>query len=479
MNKKKTIALACALVMAATAAGCSGKTASKESETVTLSWYVPLSAQADMAEVMDAAAELTVPKINARLDLQCIDASAFTERMNMNMASGSTFDMTFTGYVNPYLQAVKKGGLMDITDLIDESATELKAAIPDYAWEAAEVDGRLYAVPNLQGFAPSNSLLFLKKYTDKYQFDVDSMQSMEDLESYLKQIKDGEPGIYPYRPYYDTMMWYGDIYEIIESNVAIRADGSSPEVFFIYDTPEYQQALKTLHSWYEKGYIRSDYLSAGNESQDAKAGKYAVNNSGWLPGAEESAKISNGNNEVIIKPMMKSYLTKEKALATMIGIGADSKNAEKSIQMIELLNTDKELYNLISYGLEGKHYTKGDNGKVTVNTESGYVTNSAWMFGNQFNAYILEGQDDDVWEKTEQLNQEAVKSPLLGFVLDTDPIKNEISQISAVDSEYNFRNWVVNGTDNWEAYMSKLEQAGSQKVLDEIQKQVNAYWESK
>ena len=101
------------------------------------------------------------------------------------------------------------------------------------------------------------------------------------------------------------------------------------------------------------------------------------------------------------------------------------------------------------------------------------------MFGNQFNAYLQVGQDDDVWEQTSKLNDEAIKSPLLGFVLDTDPIKNEISQISAINSEYALNTFIVNGLDNWDEYMKKLETAGSKKVLAEIQKQVNEYWKTK
>ena len=75
------------------------------------------------------------------------------------------------------------------------------------------------------------------------------------------------------------------------------------------------------------------------------------------------------------------------------------------------------------------------------------------------------------------MNNESVTSPLLGFVLDTDPIKNEIAQISAVNAEYTLYGFVVNGKDNWDAYMKKLDQAGRKKVLEEVQKQVNEYWE--
>ena len=475
---KRMIALVCAAGLIAATAACDRTKKTAESEDVTnITWYVPISAQSDMQSVMDAAAEITVPLIGAKLDLQCIDASAFKERMNMNMASGDSFDLTFAGYLNPYLQAVRKGGLMDITDIIDKEAPKLKESLPDYAWEVAKVKDRIYAVPNLQFYALPNSLLFLKKYCDKYNFNPNDMKSMNDLEPFLAKIKANEPGIYPYTPSYHTLLWTGDKYEVIEANVAIKADGSSPEVFLIYDTPEYKEAIETLHSWFEKGYIRSDYLSVGSDAADTKAGKYAVNNSGWAPGAEITAKINNGNNDVIIKPMTKPYMIRKKATDTMIAVGANSKNPEKSVKMIELMNTNKELYNLICYGIKDKHYKTDSSGKFEIIEDGGYVTNSAWMFGNQFNAMLQQGQEDGIWEETKKLNDEAQLSPLYGFLPDTKKISVQLASCKSVVGEYKTAlGEGVGDTDQlYSEFIAKLDAAGVNTLIDELQTQIDAW----
>lgn len=473
---KKMIVFLCAAIMLCSFTGCSKQETSGGGGSTSLSWYLPMSKPTDLQSVVDEVNKMTESLIGATVDIQPIDVSSYTERMNMLMASGATFDMAFTGYVNPYTQAVSRGGLMNITELV-EARPHLKESIPDYAWEAAKINGELYAVPNVQGFAPPNTLYLRKSLVEKYNFDVDSINKMEDLEPFLAAVKN-EQGIYPYRNCYGTDMWTGGIYETIEAGVAIRADGSSPEVFFIENTPEYKQALSTLQDWYKKGYLREDLLSAGSDAQDVKMGKYAVNQGGWLPGADQTAIVSNGG-EVIAKTMMKPYLAKAKALATMVAVGKGSKNAEKALDMIELLNTNDELYNLISFGIEGKHYTKNEEGKLVINADAGYNPNCAWMFGNQFHAMLLEGQDDNIWEETEKMNNESVVSPIIGFVLDTEPIKNEISQIASVREEYALNNFVVNGNGNWEAYQAKLESAGASRVLEEIQKQINEYWKTK
>ena len=150
------------------------------------------------------------------------------------------------------------------------------------------------------------------------------------------------------------------------------------------------------------------------------------------------------------------------------------------MEFIQLINTNEELYNLISFGIEGKHYTKNDDGKISIIENSGYSPNAAWKFGNQFKAYITEGQEDDVWEETERVNNESLKSPLLGFVFDNSSVKSEISQISTVAGEYSV---LDKGADDpakyLDEYSKKMDAAGQRKVLEEMQKQVIEYWETK
>ena len=187
------------------------------------------------------------------------------------------------------------------------------------------------------------------------------------------------------------------------------------------------------------------------------------------------------NRDVMVIKMQEPYLKKSNCLAAMTGIGYNSKNPEKAIKLIELVNTDKEFYNLICFGIEGKHYEFNEEGIVRKIADSGYNPNADWKFGNQFNAYLMEGQDDNLWNETAELNLSAQESPLLGFVLNMDPIKTEISQISAVNTEYArvIANGAKDPAEYMDEYRAKLEKAGIQSLKEEIQKQVDAYWATK
>ena len=147
------------------------------------------------------------------------------------------------------------------------------------------------------------------------------------------------------------------------------------------------------------------------------------------------------------------------------------------MKFIELINTNKELYNIICFGIEGKHYTKDDEGHIVVDSNSGYFQNNGdWKFGNQFNAYILAGNDDNVWEETKKLNDEAVEYPLSGFMFDNSSVTAELTAIETVNSQYSVLNKGAQNPDEYfETFKEKQKEAGAEKVLAEYQKQIDEF----
>ena len=163
----------------------------------------------------------------------------------------------------------------------------------------------------------------------------------------------------------------------------------------------------------------------------------------------------------------------------MTAVSQTSKKPVKALKLIELMNTDKELYNLIAYGIKGKHYNLSSENKVEYIENSGYAPKAAWKFGNQFNAYLEAGQDDNTWKETERLNNESEKSPILGFVLNTDPIVSEISQVETVLGEFKVLN---NGAEDpgtyWDTFKKKLKAAGHDRIKAEVERQIKEFFKN-
>jgi len=97
------------------------------------------------------------------------------------------------------------------------------------------------------------------------------------------------------------------------------------------------------------------------------------------------------------------------------------------------------------------------------------------MQGNNLLLYLLETEPEDKWEFFNKFNSEAVESPLSGFWPDFTPIEAELAVISNLIEEYEAYLW--NGVLDPEVYLPeyirKIEEAGAEKVIAELQRQVD------
>ena len=494
MKMKRIVSAMLGLSVAATMAvglsGCGGDKSSGD----TLVWYVIGDKPDAHEKVMAKANEIIKEKIGMTLDLQYIDSASFTEKMKMKMASSEAYDLAFTGYVNDYQTAVQMGGLYDITDLIKE--TGLDQVIEDYYLESATINGRIYGIPNIQVISnPTDIEIFdsaaegadiegdLAEIEEKSNIHATYEQLQEVMGVYdrmFKKVHDAHPELYTWNPG-NNMAVVG--YEDIAGGVGLRKDGTSDKLEIIYETDEWKLGEEKMNEWFKAGYIRSDIASVGNAySGTEERKKIAFTNGTWKPGQDVYVVRQYGENYKYAQ-LFDPYVSRKSALLTMISVGANTKHPKEAVELIKLMNTDTELYNIICWGIEGETYTKNDDGTVTIVKGGGYddIGQNAWKYGNQFNGFRQEGQAEDVWEETARMNDEADKSPLIGFVPDLTDIQSEIANIANVDAEFKAkRGFGTEALSEWfDDYDQKMKTAGIEKVRDELQKQYDEWKASK
>jgi putative aldouronate transport system substrate-binding protein len=105
------------------------------------------------------------------------------------------------------------------------------------------------------------------------------------------------------------------------------------------------------------------------------------------------------------------------------------------------------------------------------------------MVGNQFIAYYVNPDQVGAWEETEKVNSEA-SLPMDGpFVFDPTPVQAEMTAIDSIVAQFNeVLMWgLVNPDDpqkGIDAFNAALKSAGLEKVLAEMQKQLNEFVEA-
>jgi putative aldouronate transport system substrate-binding protein len=491
---KKFLALVLAVIMVLSLCTACGKEAGNN-EAVTLTWYIPQDKQADLALINAEASKITMEKIGVNLDIQFIDTGSFQERMNMNMASGQDYDLTFVGYINKFDNAAARGGLMALDELIKDTP-KIQEIIPQYIMDSGYYKGQLFAIPNMQITASALAMIFKKDLVEKYNFDVSAVEETGDAEPFFEMIAKNEKNIYPVRMHvygtagirsrHQNEAPVGSLYYVEGNSVATHASAvkdAATKSFKVIRDPvpeETKIKAKKIHEYFKKGYIRQDVASVMDDTAELQQGRYAVDFGTYLPGIEGQVEAARG---YAVEAARITPIALGSAVATMTGIGRNCKHPEEAMKVIELANSDPEFYNLLSYGIEGKHYKKVAEKRIELIPDSGYNSGGAWKFGNQFNGYVLPGQEDDVWEETIALNDQAYHDSLsnpsllnLGFVFDDTNIRTISTKIAEVNNKYKCKH---NGSKDpetyWDTYRAEVIAAGWDTYCDELQKQIDAF----
>jgi len=149
----------------------------------------------------------------------------------------------------------------------------------------------------------------------------------------------------------------------------VRIGDESITVINQYETQEYKDYLKTFRNWYLKGYIKKDSAMMKDHLPNRQALRIASLYSHGYPDTVDMPELVNSNTIENSPPESKAYaytkrFTEPFILANSLSsavtaVCASSKNPEKAMQLVELLNTNDELYHLICFGQEGIDYFAG------------------------------------------------------------------------------------------------------------------------
>jgi putative aldouronate transport system substrate-binding protein len=467
-------------------------TATPKGEPVELVWHYPLFAgpQADQAAVEEAVNKIVKEKINATVKMAPFEFASYEQKMNTIVASNESYDIAWTAnWAFNYVKNVQNGIFVPMNELLDKYAPSLKKSMPDFVWNATKVAGKIYAVPNYQTVTNKVAFTIQQRYLDKYPLDISKLKKLEDIEPYLEVLKKAEPKEYPFQmpgdgtpeKTFKSILHTVNLERTDDYVGAIHEDDSSLKAFNVFETPEFKNYVNTVHSWYQKGYIHPDIAIIKNFVELRKTGKFPVSIGHVTPpGVEANAKASNGGFDVKVIPLSGPYVSTNSITTTMQAISKTSKHPEKAMEFLNLVNTDKELYNLISYGIEGKHYTKVSADTIKINDKGGYAPNASWEFGNTFNGLFLEGQSAALFDAVKKENESAKPSILMGFTFNPEPVLSEIANIKTTTDE--LLPLLTTGSadpSKIDEFIGKLKKAGSDKVLAEVQKQLDEWKKTK
>lgn len=450
--------------------------------------YASRGVPQDLQMVQDALNQLINEKIGVNLTLEPIDFGAYNEKMQLRLAAGEECDIIFTApWINSYTNNVANGALLELDDLLKEEAPGLWASMPESTWEAARIKGKIYGVINQQIFPKPWGVHLRTDLMEKYNFSLEGVEKWEDVEPFLEAVRDGEgiipvysesPGGSLWRPQY-----YG--YDPLDDGIGfigVKYDDQNLTVVNLLETAEYREAAELTKKWVDAGFFSSSPPTGDEARANFRAGGYAMGYHVEKPGV--SAEWQTMYSYEFASKNLTDPLILDTAgvTATLNGICKTTQHPVEAMRVLELFNTDIEIYNLLARGIEGIHWEWKDQANLVIGypegvtaETSGYDPNTDWMFGNQFNAYYRDEKQVGAWPATKEMNDTAVPSVALGFVVDREPIKTEIAQTSALLKE--LADPIANGFVAYDEgapdLLARLNEAGAPKIIEEVQRQIN------
>jgi len=460
-------------------------------EPTTLRLLFPLEKPAGHDEVMRAVeAKLARDGLPFRLQFTFVPLEQYWNKVRLAAASGEPYDLVWTAFSN-ISDLVSKKALAPLDDALQRHGPHLLANTPDYSFQGATIDGRLYGIPRVMPKAEFQNFVQIRGDIRK-KYGLPEIRSAADMDRYLETVAREEPEMIPY--FFDTgrflLREYGNVAllagEYLNAPVYIDPADLALRVRVTYESDFFRNIMLKGREWQEKGYV--PHLPGAAAFPDPEAvflrGEVAATWSFLLKQTEriDAFKAANPQGElenVFLHPDKPKYLFT--AADNLLSVLSTSDRVDEAVAFVDWIRANQENYDLFTYGIEGEHYRRTGNSVSYegIPPEKRYMPIS-WAWNDIAYARFSRHISPDYEAELRAWDADAVISPTMGFVPDLAPVKSEIAQLNVVISEYLPR--LYDRRNDWDAEMrkfrDKLEDAGIANVVAEIQAQFDAFREA-
>ncbi len=454
--------------------------------------------------------------LNCEIELQSLGWGEVGQQYPLLVSSGEDYDIIYAASWLNYSTHAQAGAYLELTeDMLQEYAPNYYDQSKDYLY---------------QGFVEGKGYMFLQgnKYASGSDFyavrgDIMKEAGLEDIttgaemEQYLDYVVKNYPDMnvlnftqtdkgYPFFALAgyiigdDELKYHnlsgldyvtGNAGAMDKLNTPYILDTSDPSNIKLMDQDVidnyYLTVWNKLKEMQDKGYWEEDVLSKTGNPQDyfvAGTGAAVIRDLSSCDAYVRELNALDPTADARIVRLSDAPGFSPAGNGGGSAINAKSKNWERAMMVVDKFYGDQEYVDLVTYGIEGTHYTVNADGTVTTKSDASYSWSitPAGTFAGALTRQATNGHTDMYYEFDALYGStgETATHPLATLNLDTTNITNEIASIKAVMDQYKL---VLNAgiSDDveglYEEYKAALDAVGYQKVLDELVKQAQAYYD--
>lgn len=424
---------------------------SKDYDKIVYAYATTHTIDSDNLDIVEEAINaITKEKIGVEVELMPFDIVDYSSSVNLELQSGNKIDVFESlGNFNTF---VSGGMSYDLTDILDQYATETQELLGKELLAACEKEGRLYGIPTYRPYALTPMVVYKQEITDELGIDMTKVKSIYDLTNVLRKVKEAHPVMTPLVP---SCQGTSGVNLGIPEVDYLTDDLSCPNgvllgnnmsVIDYYETDEFKNVSKLVRKWYLEDLILKDAATTTSTSDELMTSDnsfcYIAAYNNPPNDISTSLEAQCGGRPLGAVPIGDAYLDTSSVNDISWMVSSASKVPEAALKFLNLTFTDKDIINLLIYGIKDRDYrldadgyasyTEGKEASVLPYAEQQYHG----TLGNYFLMYPMVGTNKDslIWE--EEQNQKAKKSPAMGFIFDTSLVRTEYTEVSNVIQQY-------------------------------------------
>lgn len=495
---KKLLAIALALM---TLLSIPMVTMAEPMEEVTLRVIMRGEAPNDMDEIVEELEKRMADTINVKLNLVWWPTSDISNLTRVSMASGEPNDLIWHPGRTDMTTFVNMGGLLELDELVEKYAPTFLADRPEQMVEYSKYKGKLYALP--LGVYNKSGHHYNVRDDLRKALGMDPLEDREDIIEFAYKVKEAYPEIAPIVPgafgqeQFTSWATFPHLSGKRDEDFLMPSDALSGDLMLYYkyndgkvynffDDPEpsVQESLKEARQLYLDGIIYEDVLSLSTYRDAMAENKAAVVMWGDIipePTYVNRLKTVVPDGEIA---SVFNYTTEPgQLLATFkawnyISVAKVSQNPERCLQFLDFTQQSQEIYDLLAYGIEGKHWTNEGEGKyLNISTDYRWFP-YLWIWNPKYDRVVANATDKEF-----EMEMFLRKAPASDFVeqwsapllFDTEPIQDALAQYTAVQAQ--FYGPIFNGVVDTDEYMEMYKAAAYEPlkaIQNELQAQIDA-----
>ncbi|WP_409341512.1 extracellular solute-binding protein [Paenibacillus sp. MBLB4367] len=314
------------------------------------------------------------------------------EKLNLLIASSEPYDTITTPGVSAYRALysdyAKRGALVDLGPLIDKYGPNIKAAISQESFDAAKIDGKIYAIPVKTLNNVAGSLMIRQDWLDKLGLKMPA--TTDELVTVLKAFKEKDPGGNGNQNIPFSISGSGSIELNLAgafglSNTWNEVNGKLVPI--AYD-PGYKEYLVFMNELFKQGLLDKEFAvnKGANVNEKFTSGKVGVIAVNWssVPAFADALVKNKPDAKMVYMPALKGPqgkfgLQEPAGFDRLTYIPKASKHPEEAIKWINA-KLDKDTFRLTAIGEENKHYTYKDGAYTPILPIFNDERNSAHLY---------------------------------------------------------------------------------------------------